>query len=131
MDGVLGLVARAGEAAERARALASALHEMADGVRVVAARVRATESTPWRSLAADAFREGTSSLAASLGRSADDLDGASRVLRAHAATAADRCELLAGLAGTVERLLMEGLVDLARLAQESLEGALPRSWRLS
>jgi hypothetical protein len=95
----------------------------------VAARAQATQATPWRSVAADAFRSGTSSLVVSLRRAADELDGAGQALRAHAATAATRAHALAGLAAVAERLLDEGRDDLARAAGESLERALPYSWR--
>jgi hypothetical protein len=131
MDGLRALLAHAGDAAERAAALAGVTSEIAEGVRRVAARVQVTERTPWRSVAADAFRGGASSVVAGLGRVADELDGVGPALRVHAAAAAARAGDIAVHMTAVERLLGEGRDDLARAAQEALERTVPWPWRTS
>ena len=128
MDGVRALLVHAGDAAERAAALAGITHELAEVVRRVAVRVRATEATPWRSVAADTFRSTTASVVEGLARAAGELDGAGRALRAHGAAATHRVEHLTVLLAAAERLVDEGREDLARAALDSLERTAPRSW---
>lgn len=128
MDGVRALLVHTGDAAERAAALAGITQEAAEAVRRVAVRVRATEATPWRSLAADAFRSTTASVVEALGSAAGELDGAGTALRTHGAAAMQRVEHLTGLLAVAQRLVDEGREDLARAALESLERAAPRSW---
>jgi hypothetical protein len=130
MDDVRDLLARAEGAAQRAGALSRTAHELAAQVRDVAGSVRAVQSTPWRSVAADAFRDRTSDLTVALVQAAGRLDGAGDALQAHAVASRRRVDEIAGLLRAVETVAARGVDELLDAAAERLHGALPDPWRL-
>ena len=128
MDGLETLLLSAGEASRRAQATAARVREVADGVRALAAEVQAVEDTPWRSVAAGAFRVGVRDLAATLRATADRVDRGADALAAHGAVAGARAEHLEGLLRSLEHSVDRGLDDAARWARRALDDALP-AWR--
>ena len=85
---------------EDIRRLARRVAAEADRVLEVAARASATRSVPWQSPTASAFRDSVTLSVASLHRTAEHLDLASRALLAHAAaveSALDALPLVAAL----------------------------------
>lgn len=128
MDGLEALLLSAGEAAGRARATAARVRDVADGVRALATQVQALDDTPWRSVAADAFRVGTRDLAGALRAAADRVDRGADALVAHAAVAGARAEHMEGLLRALERAVDSGVDDAARWARRALDDALS-VWR--
>jgi uncharacterized protein YukE len=130
MDDVHDLLARAEDAVQRAGALSRTVHELAAQVRDVAGSVRGVQGTPWRSVAAEAFRDRTADLASALVQAATGLDGAGNALHAHALASRRRVDEIAGLLRALESVAARGVEELADAATERLDGALPGPWRL-
>lgn len=124
MDGgsaVPTVLTRADDAAQRVRALAARARTQSDVVRAAGRRVAGVEGTPWRSLAAEAFREQVVDLAVRTATVADDVAGAADALERHAATAADRAAHLRRLLA----LASSDVETVASVARAALESALP------
>jgi hypothetical protein len=121
MDGVEAALAQAEQAATRVRALAATAATLAATAHAVAAAVRATGATPWRSVAADAFREDVTALSAAVDRAAAGLDDVGRLLQAHAARVDQRVTTLRVL--TLRAGSEAG--EVAEAALEQLRRALP------
>lgn len=121
MDGVEAALIQAEQAATRVRGMAATAAALAATAHAVAAAVRATESTPWRSVAAEAFREDVIALSAAVDLAATGLDDAGRLLQAHAVRVDQRVttlRVLALRAGSAAR-------EVAEAAREQLRRALP------
>lgn len=100
--------------AGRIRALGRRLHGEAERVRGVALRVAATREVPWRSPAAEAFRERVDERAARLRREADALAESADLLGEHATAVEAALEAAQVARVRAEELAREAARDVAR-----------------